>query len=64
MRADGDARRIVEEWVIFLRQEKLWGNDEPAVCSDIVQLGESTKFEGGGHRPQALEHRHAEPDQP
>ena len=35
-----DIRRIVVEWVLYLRQNKLWGNDDP--------LFPSTHWAGGG----------------
>ena len=42
------ARRIVEEWVTYLREEKLWGNDDPLFPSTLLELGDSMQFEAVG----------------
>ena len=34
-----DIRRIVVEWVLYLRQNKLWGNDDPLFPSTRIGLG-------------------------
>jgi len=39
-----DIRRIVEEWVCYLREEKLWGNDDPLFPSTLVALGTNRQF--------------------
>jgi integrase len=44
----GDARAIVEEWVRYLREEKLWGNDDPLFPATRVVCGESRQFEAAG----------------
>ena len=44
----GDARRIVEEWVDYLRCEKLWGNDDPLFPATLLELGELRQFEVTG----------------
>lgn len=44
----GDARRIVDEWVDYLRREKLWGNDDPLFPATLLELGESRQFEVTG----------------
>jgi integrase len=39
-----DVARIVEEWVSFLREEQLWGNDDPLFPSTRVGLGIDHQF--------------------
>lgn len=48
-----DIRRIVVEWVLYLRQNKLWGNDDPLFPSTRIGLGAARQFEASG-----LERRH------
>jgi len=48
-----DIRRIVVEWVLYLRQNKLWGNDDPLFPSTCVALGAARQFEASG-----VERRH------
>ncbi len=43
-----DIRRIVEDWVIFLREEKLWSCDDPLFPSTRVTLSRSHRFEATG----------------
>jgi integrase len=45
--------RIVAEWVLYLRQNKLWGNDDPLFPSTRIALGATRQFEASG-----LERRH------
>lgn len=40
-----DVRRIVEEWVRYLREGKLWGNDDPLFPSTEVAPGAEQHFE-------------------
>ena len=40
-----DIRRIVVEWVLYLRQNKLWGNDDPLFPSTRIGLGAARQFE-------------------
>src|ERR1019366_6602345 len=40
-----EIREIVAEWVSYLRQEKLWGNDDPLFPSTLVALGTTRQFE-------------------
>ena len=40
-----EVREIVAEWVSYLRQEKLWGNDDPLFPSTLVALGTTRQFE-------------------
>lgn len=49
----GEARQIFDDWVNYLRQEKLWGNDDPLFPATLVELGESMQFEAAG-----LAHKH------
>jgi len=49
----GDIRKIVENWVIFLREEKLWGGNDPLFPSTRVALGHLRRFEATG-----LERKH------
>jgi integrase len=41
---DEQVRRIVEVWVCYLREEKLWGNDDPLFPSTRVELGANRQF--------------------
>jgi site-specific recombinase XerD len=36
--------QILEEWVSFLREQKLWGNDDPLFPSTRVELGVDRQF--------------------
>lgn len=44
---------IVAEWVAYLRNEKLWGNDDPLFPSTRIEVGISRQFEATG-----LERKH------
>ena len=44
---------IFTKWVLFLREEKLWGNDDPLFPSTRVEVGPSKQFEVTG-----LERKH------
>lgn len=48
-----DVRDIVSEWVRYLRQDQLWGHDDPLFPSTRMALGPSGRFE-----PQGLERSH------
>jgi integrase/recombinase XerC len=39
---------IVAEWVSYLRDKKLWGNDDPLFSATRVALGSSRQFETAG----------------
>ena len=43
-----EVRVIVAEWVSYLRDEKLWGNDDPLFPSTRVVVGPSRQFEAAG----------------
>jgi integrase len=43
-----DVRQVVEDWVRFLREEKLWGNDDPLFPATRIALGAARKFEAAG----------------
>jgi integrase len=43
-----EVRRIVENWVSYLRDEKLWGNDDPLFPATRVALGADHQFEAAG----------------
>ena len=43
-----DVQAIVEEWVLHLRDRKLWGNDDPLFPATAVVNGTSLKFEAAG----------------
>ena len=44
-----DVRQIVEDWVAYLRQQKLWGNDDPLFPpATRIDLGETRHFEATG----------------
>ncbi|MGH7971907.1 MAG: site-specific integrase, partial [Limisphaerales bacterium] len=44
----GGIREIVTDWVRFLREEKLWGNDDPLFPATCVALGKTRQFEAVG----------------
>jgi len=44
---------IVADWVSYLRNEKLWGNDDPLFPSTRIAVGASRQFEAAG-----LERKH------
>jgi integrase len=41
-------RRIVAEWVTYLREEQLWGNDDPLFPATRIALGAARQFEAVG----------------
>ena len=43
-----EVRRIVTDWVAYLRDDKLWGNDDPLFSATHVGLGETRHFEARG----------------
>jgi integrase len=43
-----EVRGIVEDWVRFLREEKLWGNDDPLFPATRIALGQTRQFEAAG----------------
>jgi site-specific recombinase XerD len=43
-----EIRRIVAEWVAFLREEMLWGNDDPLFPATRIALGDSRQFKAVG----------------
>jgi integrase len=43
-----DVRQLVEEWVRYLRDERLWGNDDPLFPSTEVVGGTSQHFHAAG----------------
>ncbi len=48
-----EIRGIVADWVSYLRQQKLWGNDDPLFPATHVERGASLQFEVSG-----LERKH------
>lgn len=44
----GEARTIVKNWVRYLREVKLWGNDDPLFPATRIEYGESRQFEVAG----------------
>lgn len=40
-----EVRQIVEDWVSYLRQQKLWGNDAPLFPASRIELGVTRHFE-------------------
>lgn len=44
----GEIEQIVAEWVRFLREDMLWGNDDPLFPATHVVLGVSHQFEAAG----------------
>jgi integrase len=47
----GEIREIVAEWVSYLRDEKLWGNEDPLFPSTRIEVGPSRQFEAAGLEP-------------
>jgi integrase len=43
-----EIRGIVSEWISYLRDEKLWGNDDPLFPATHVAVGPSRQFEAVG----------------
>jgi integrase len=43
-----EIRRIVAEWVSYLREGKLWGNDDPLFPATRIALGATRQFEVSG----------------
>src|SRR5215471_20513140 len=43
-----DIRRIVVDWVTYLRQEKLWGLDDPLFPATKIVVGDNQHFEASG----------------
>lgn len=43
-----EIRRIVMEWVAYLREEQLWGNDDPLFPATRIALGLTCQFETAG----------------
>jgi len=43
-----EIREIVAEWVCYLREEKLWGNDDPLFPATRIALGATHQFEVSG----------------
>ena len=43
-----EVREIVTEWVSYLRNEKLWGNDEPLFPATRIALGPDRQFTAAG----------------
>jgi integrase/recombinase XerC len=45
---EGEILKIVTDWVTFLRDEKLFGNDDPLFPATLVQIGAKHQFEAVG----------------
>jgi integrase len=43
-----EIRAIVAEWVAYLREEELWGNDDPLFPKTHIAVGASRQFEASG----------------
>ena len=43
-------REIVADWVRFLREKKLWGNDDPLFPATRIEVGQTHKFETVGFK--------------
>lgn len=43
-----EALQIIADWIKFLKQELLWGEDDPLFPSTLIELGESQRFEATG----------------
>lgn len=44
----GEAWAIMDDWVQYLREVKLWGNDDPLFPATRIEHGESRQFEVAG----------------
>ncbi len=47
-----DIRNIVEDWATYLRQEKLWGNDDPLFPATEIVVGPAHQFHAAGLKPE------------
>ena len=45
-----EVQQIVADWVRFLREEKLWSNDDPLFPATRIEVGQSHKFETVGFK--------------
>jgi integrase/recombinase XerD len=43
-----EIRQIVAEWMVYLREEKLWGNDDPLFPATAMAQGATRQFEVAG----------------
>jgi integrase len=43
-----EIRAVVREWILYLREQKLWGNDDPLFPATRVVVGASRQFEASG----------------
>jgi integrase len=43
-----EVRQIVADWLRYLREEKLWGNDDPLFPATRIALGTAHQFEAAG----------------
>jgi len=43
-----EIRELVVEWVSYLQDERLWGNDDPLFPSTRIEVGPSRQFEAAG----------------
>jgi integrase len=43
-----EVERIVADWVRFLREDNLWGNDDPLFPATKIALGTTRQFEAAG----------------
>lgn len=41
-------QEIVADWVLFLREEKMWGNDDPLFPATRIVVGQTRQFEAAG----------------
>ena len=44
----GEPLAIFSEWVSYLRDEKLWGNDDPLFPATLIRQGATRQFEAAG----------------
>ncbi|MHC4322489.1 MAG: site-specific integrase, partial [Planctomycetota bacterium] len=47
-----DIRQIIEDWVIHLRENLLWGNDDPLFPATKITIGKNNLFETDGLLPK------------
>jgi len=43
-----EIRRILADWIAYLREVKLWGNDDPLFPATRIALGATRQFEASG----------------
>ena len=50
-----EIRQIVVEWVRYLREGKLWDDEDPVFPATCIALGKTREFEVAGLKRESLE---------